>query len=182
LGSTTLPFKDLYLGGKINTLGVIGNLFTQTVTGATHASADPQPATILSTGIGSLGIPANILITGSSLRFKLGGLITCGNGDGFNLLFLGYTTPIITCEGATTDGSYELECEIVVRGTGVSAGMAFNWNFAYYNNGGSLVGTAYDNTVATIDTTAINTFDIQCDLNDAGMTINSTMLILDKSR
>ena len=181
LGSATRRMNNLYLGGLINGLGVIGNLFTQTATSATH-STQTTPTSILSTGVGSLSIPANSLVAGSSLRFKLGGIMTCGNNNDLTFTFLGYTTPNIACDGVTTNGSYELECEIVIRGVGVTASMAINWNFAYYNNGGSLAGTAYDNPVTTIDTTAVNVFDIVCVLVNSGMSINSTMLILDKSR
>jgi hypothetical protein len=187
LGSTAKRMRDLHLGGSIyidgtiNGLGVIGNLFTQTATSATH-STQTTPTSILSTGVGSLTIGANTLVAGSSLRFKLGGIMTCGNGDELTLTFLGYTTPNISCDGATGDGAYELECEIVIRGVGASASMAINWNFAYYNNGGSLAGTAYDNALTTINTTIANNFDVVCVLVNSGMEINSTMLVLDKSR
>jgi hypothetical protein len=88
--------------------------------------------------------------------------------------------PSFNCVGASTGGSWELEAEMTIRGTGVTAGLAVNANFNYYNNGGDLAGSGHDSTISTIDTTIINVFDLQVSLIQSGMSINSSTLTLDR--
>jgi len=179
LGSSTRRMKDLYLGGFINNLGVIGNSFTQTASNTNNTAT--TPFSLIGSGVGSLSFPANTLVSGTTLKFKMTGELTCGNNDNLTFQFFGYTTPNISCPTSVTGETFSFEVEFTVRNTGVSASTALSWEWKYFT-GSDLIGQKGGSTAITIDTTTINTLDLINVLVDGGMSITSTTFTLDKSR
>jgi hypothetical protein len=179
LGSSTRRMKDLYLGGSINNLGVIGNSFTQTASNTNNTAT--TPFSLIGSGVGSLSFPANTLVSGTTLKFKMTGELTCSNNDDLTFQFFGYTTPNISCPTSVTGETFSFEVEFTVRNTGVSASTALSWEWKYFT-GSDLIGQKGGSTAITIDTTTINTLDLINVLVDGGMIITSTTFTLDKSR
>jgi len=179
LGRTDKRMKDLYLAGLINNLGLIGNSFTQTASNTNNTAT--TPFSLIGSGVGSLSFPANSLVIGTTLKFKMTGQFTCANNDDLTFQFLGYTTPTISCPTSASAEAFSFEVVFTVRGTGVAAATALTWKWEYFT-GASVIGQKGGTTLTTIDTTTLNTLDIINVLLDGGMIITSTTFTLDKSR
>ena len=120
-----------------------------------------------STQFGTVTIPPNGFIAGDTFALKVGGAITCANGDTF-ILVLQTTTSIfatfnITIDGALTNGFWELEVEFMIRSTGTTgnASVVSNGNFTYINSVMFSKGVGVNSVEnVTFDTTVSNTLQI----------------------
>ena len=123
--------------------------------------------TITASGIGSLTIPANLLVVGDSFTAKMGGSMTT-QGSGQQIIFRvvsGATTiidtgPIILGNIGATPAAWELELDFFVRTIGAAtvATIVTNGNFLHGTNNYPDNFNSVNST--TFDTTIVNNLDI----------------------
>jgi hypothetical protein len=108
---------------------------------------------------GSSIIPANNFAAGDTFALKVGGSITCANGDIFTLVLTTtssiFAIFIITFDGALTNGFWELEVEFMIRTIGIAgvASIVTIGNFNYINSNGFMKGVG----VNSVENTTLDT-------------------------
>jgi len=159
-------------GTPADVLSVVASsigLYAQTVVSATITNTIVETS-VIGSGVGSLGVPADTFIVGDSYHAKIGGVISAQNNDeltvniksGATILA---TTGLITLEAVTALG-WEMEMDFTIATIGAVGSICTNGNFAYNRNTGSLEGFVFQD-VQPIDTTILNTLDITITWNQA---------------
>jgi hypothetical protein len=139
--------------------GLVGFLSETLFTGtASVTSSGTTAVSMLPTGVGTLTIPANYLVAGSTLRIKLYGTLTTAASPG-TLTFsatLGsstiWTTGALTPTASLSAVGVEVDMIATVHTTGSSGTMATIFKWTYYSGGSS-----YPLSVAGSASEAINT-------------------------
>ena len=131
------------------------------------------------TASGSLMIPSNNFKVGDCYSLKIGGKITCGNNDVFEINILSnfgtpsqvvFATINVIVDGAQTNDWFEIECEFIVRAIGGTGKMSTNCHYSYFNSTNVSKGYGIDNIII---------FDTQIDneLNVIFGTIDNSILL-----
>ena len=151
----------------VNPLGYTRGLYAQTVN-STPITNNTSETDIISTGVGSLTVPANAFQIGDSFNAKLIGHLSCNSSATIRFRIKTGTiiladTGIITLDTATNK-HWEMDIAFTVRTLGAAgvASIASGGMFSYIKNAGTnFEGTDFsivNNT--TFDTTTNNTLKI----------------------
>jgi hypothetical protein len=178
----------LWLSGGSATaqaMQVPGVLFTQTADATTTANS---LTTLLGTGVGSLTLPANILVVGRTIRLTLCGYISVADGGAGTktlTLSLGGVTVATGTSGATFATLVNQEwiatafitCRTAGAGGTVYGGGRWGTQIAA-NGGGSQVFAAATATAAC-NTTGTLAVDLKFNNGDATGTVTTTVAIVE---
>lgn len=160
---STQKALQTYVDGVEQTL--IGTIFTQT---ATRTIANTVTETsLLSTGVGTLTLPANFFVAGKTIRITIGGNVADTGTPTVQLrLKVGGTTLIdsgaITFSSLTTTEEFRCVADIVCRTAGVGGTVAGDVWLTYDTSSGSSAVNGLDIPVATasLDTTVSGALDL----------------------
>jgi hypothetical protein len=166
----------------INLLTPVGGVFCQVVTKLNTGSIGEQ--TLISSGVGSLTVPANTFRQGDSYCLKIGGLKSNANNDTVEIrlksgtIILGTTGSIAL--PALTNSPYDVEVNFTIRQTGgLGTGSIYSTGFFSYTDVGAYRGANFTGT-NTINTTSPNTLDVVSVQSAVGNTITCESFILSK--
>jgi hypothetical protein len=184
-GSRTLLYCDGTnalpgMGTSVTTAGDVQALFTPTATG-TVANTTSE-TTVLGAGIGSLTLPANLLVPGRTLRFKASGVFgTDAAAHTLNMKFkLGATSIVATGAqtptAALTNRLWEMEVLLTCRTVGATGTVIAQGKFAYMaaGTGAPTWWEATSTATTTIDTTGTLAVDLSATWG-AGVTASDTI-------
>lgn len=148
----------------------INVLYTSTADGSVGNTV--TPTSIIGTGAGTLTIPANYLVAGSTIKVKSFGVFTndAGNSIYFQTTLGGSNmglTASNTIIGALSGQTYEIEYTISVRGTGTTAAIVTSVRLTYTSAAGIESVVLNNFSGATVNTTISNAIDFQGRFNAA---------------
>lgn len=159
--------------------------FVQTAT-VTVSGTDAE-TTLISTGAGSVTIPATAWFAGKSFRIVVQGAYSTNADNAANLMFTIKLGSVVIAQSAgifvgfgKTDIPYELRAECICRSTGAS-GTIYSTGIMTYNDGGYIT-TLNDGTgTATVDLTASQTLNITVKLSDdaAGNAVSAFIVTME---
>ena len=169
-----------FLGGRKGHPEAILFVQTNTVTVANTTSE----TTLSGSGVGSLVLPANFLITGRSLRVRGFGYHSSTGNPTITLKFKLGSIVVGTITGTSGNGSndgFEFDGILTCRTTGASGTVFVQGRYEELQNSGLREGGGNTSTT-TIDTTASQTVSItaQWGTANAGNTISLTNFILER--
>ena len=165
-------------------------LFSQTQS-STPVAATTAETTIIGLGVGQLSIPANGFQVGDAFHAKLGGHVSCANGETLRIRIKESSivladTGVMTLN-ATSNDFWEIEADFVIRATG-SAGTAAilsNGQFVYIRNTNLNYDGVGFNTLenTNFDTTVPSTLEITAEWgsNNAANSITTDVFTLIKT-
>lgn len=166
----------------INLLTPVGGVFSQVVTKLNTGATTEQ--TLISSGIGSLTVPANTFRQGDAYCLKIGGLKSNANNDTVEIRLksgatvLGTTGAIVL--PALTNSPYDMEINFTIRQIGVLIiGTVYSTGFFSYTDAGAYRGANFTGT-NTINTTIDNTLNVVSVQSNATNNITCESLILTK--
>ncbi len=166
-------------------------LFAQTASVAVRDTA--TETTLISSGIGTVTIPANYLVVGKTIRLRASGFFrTAGTGSQTLAIRFKYgSTTLLATRNSTafavamTDLHWSIDCEFTVRSIGATGTVFAQAHpcFFYFSNTSNGIKAEILDSIATvtIDTTASTAIDLTADWNSAavGDTITCTNLTLE---
>ena len=153
--------------------------FTQTAT-ATVANTVTE-TTLISTGVGSVTLPATFLVAGRTVRLVIRGIMTATGADTLDLkVKLGGTTLVSTgaiTPAAMTDEGWEVAVDITCRTTGAT-GTVFAQGMAIIDN---VTYNMAATTTTTVDTTGTLAVDVTATWGVAalGNSVRSTNAVVE---
>lgn len=162
-----------------------GAVFTQTADSTTTAN---NLTTIFGTGVGSLTLPANILIAGRTIRIQAGGFISVADGGAGTktlTIKLGGVTVATGTSGATiqtlANQEWICDCFITCRtaGAGGTVYGGGRWYTQIAANGGSSGVFAAATATAAANTTGTLAVDVQFNNGNGTGTITTTFAIVE---
>lgn len=139
---------------------LVKTLFTQTAS-KTVADTDVE-TTLLSSGVGSLTLPANFLKVGTVLRVYLCGFHSSTSNPTATIKVKFGSTEISSGSDSSGNGTakaFHIRCSITCRSVGASGSVVACGEYVELHNNGSsisLLGTA----AVTVDTTTEQTLDL----------------------
>jgi hypothetical protein len=162
-------------------------IFSQTNT--TIVQNTLSAVNVIGTGVGSSTIPSNSFKIGDSYSVKIGGDITCANGDLITWVVRtsagAIFSTLATSLSASTAQPFELEIDFVVRTLGVAtvASISNNGQFTYQQNSQSNYQGGMTNGVnnTTFDTTVDNTLVVTAQPDNVAMIINTFQCIIHRT-
>ena len=171
-------------------LGYNKGLFSQT-TSSTPVAASTTEGSLVGSGIGGTFIPANGFKVGDSFHAKLGGYISCANGEDLRIRIKADSviladTGIMTLSAAS-NAFWEIEADFTIRSLGGPGAGAIrsNGQFVYVKNSNLTYSGAGFNTLenTNFDTTVNNQLEItaQWGSTNATNSISSDTFILVKT-
>lgn len=151
----------------LNAPPTVYGLYAQTADAA--AVVDPIIGSLIGPGVGTLVLPLNSV--GNSFRAKLSGIITCSNTQELTIYvkdgngnFIGSSGLILT--NSSTNGFWDLELDITLRSTGVTGEVVTRGKWSYIpTTGGPSIEASQFTNVNPINTTIVNTLEIQASFN-----------------
>jgi hypothetical protein len=156
-------------------------------TASVTVSGTDAETTLLTTGTGSLTIPAAAWFAGKSFRIVVQGAYSTSGADPANIRFTIKLGSVIIAQSASvmvgsgkTDMPYELRAECVCRSTGAT-GTIYSTGIMAYDEGG-YISTLNDGTgTATVDLTASQTLNISVKLSDdsAGNAVSAFIVTME---
>ena len=157
-------------------------------TNASLPVADPNAGTLVGVGQGDLIFTANSLAVGESYRGRMSGILTSTNTQELSLLFklngvTVATSGLINMLTASIQ-RWSLEFDFTVKNLGVGGEIILSVSFSYLPNTAPALRSHTFNAPITIDTTILNTLDVEAsyNLNEAGAnTIQSQFFVLNKT-
>lgn len=179
---TTPPETDCTIGGVLFSQ-------TQTVTDAVQTTE----TTLVGTGSGSTGIPANFYGTGTTVKFEASGFYSTTGSPGTLTMQVKHsggatgtvvvgTTGAITPISSVTNGVWRLWGNITFRTTGAAGTGIMNTVFELEPSSLSTLTPAnasiVNTTTFTVDTTAIQTINLTSIWSAAGQSISCSNLIM----
>lgn len=176
---------------KINGLGPTGGVYSQTPS-TNYVGIVPETNIITPVaGFGSVTIPAGEFQPGDCYSLKIGGIVTCNNGDLWTVRVrsnFGGAAPVTFATFAVTASTnlaarwWELEVEFSVRAIGVAgvASMSTNGNFTYIDTNAFTRGTGSNTVISTVfSTTILNTLSVTYQGSDASISVfQPTQIVL----
>ena len=182
IGRVTQRVPNVY-ADTLNGLSPTGGLFAQT---ATQTATGTGEQTLITTGVGSLTVPANTFKVGDSFMLKMSGEKTNSNTNTINIRLKSGSTTLASTGTITlpslSSAPWELTSEFTVRAIGGAtvASLSTGGKFVYtdVNNYEGASFSVINNT--TFNTTISNTLNITADQSTAGNTTTCTNLILTK--
>lgn len=168
--------------------GDLHGLFAQTVQLTPITTAPEQ--TLISTGVGSLSIPANAFAVGDSFHAKIGGKLNATGGGGRTEIIIRIKTgtTVLASTGVfdldtATDEGWELELDFTIAAIGATGSICTNGNFVYTKDGSRQVYGYLFQDVGSIDTTVSNTLNITHEYNvlNVGDDIYSANFVLHRN-
>jgi len=175
-------------GSSWKGFGDLHGLFAQTAN-LTPITTAPEK-TLISTGVGSLSIPANEFKVGDSFHAKIGGKLNATGGGGRTEIIIRIKTgtTVLASTGVfdldnATDQGWELELDFTIATIGATGTICTNGNFVYTKDGSRQVYGYLFQDVQTIDTTVSNTLDITHEYNviNGGDDIYSANFVLHRN-
>ena len=171
-------------------LGYNRGLFSQTAS-STPVAASTTEGSLVGSGIGGTFIPANGFKVGDSFHAKLGGFVSCANGEDLRIRIKAGSVVLADTGAmtlnATSNDFWEIEVDFTIRalgGPGVGA-IKSNGQFVYIRNSNLTYDGVGFNTLenTNFDTTVNNQLEItaQRGSTNAINSISSDMLILVKT-
>ena len=156
-------------------------LFTQTAS-VTIADTVTQTS-VVSTGVGSVTLPANFFVVGKTVRVTALGFHSSTGSPSVNVRIKVDGVTIATgtvASGNGTDDGFVIEGILTCRSTGVSGTLQGQGRYAELHSSGAQVGLV-DLAPETIDTTIANVVDVTFKWNTAaaGNTITCTNVTLE---
>lgn len=161
-----------------------GVLFTQTATGTVANTA--AETTLVSTGVGTMTLPANFLVAGRSLRIKASGFFSTISTPNVRwrvklgaVILLDTTT---MAESNFSNMHWELNADITCRTTGATGTVFSQGRVSHITGTGTLDSYPMVNTTATtVNTTAGALLDVMFTYGTANVnnSISQTNLIVD---
>jgi hypothetical protein len=187
-GQSVVSEAEFYRGWDLRLLFAVprvGALFAQTAT-ATVANTVTQ-TTLVSTGVGSVTLPADYLVAGKTLRVRASGFLSDTGTPNLTMRVKFGTTVIastgaVALNGTISNNVWLLECDITCRAAGAS-GTVFGQGKFFFDNSaqtGKTEGMVNTATV-TIDTTAAQAISVtaEWDAASASNTISATNLTVE---
>ena len=198
-GAPVLMASDLDFAGvysllrvlKINGLGPTGGVYSETPS-TNYVGIVPETNIITpAAGFGSVSVPAGEFQAGDCYSLKIGGIVTCNNGDLWTVRVrsnFGGAAPVTFATFAVTTSTnlaarwWELEVEFSVRAIGVAgvASMSTNGNFTYIDSNAFTRGTGSNAIISTVfSTTIMNTLSVTYQGSDASISVfQPTQIVL----
>lgn len=165
-------------------------LFSQTQS-STPVAATTVETTIIGLGVGQLSVPANGFQAGDAFHAKLGGHISCANGETLRIRIKESSivladTGVMTLN-ATSNDFWEIEADFVIRAIGSAGAAAIlsNGQFVYIRNTNLNYDGVGFNTLenTNFDTTVPSTLEITAEWgsNNAANSITTDVFTLIKT-
>lgn len=128
--------EPVYKSELTSGLGYCSGIFSQTSDSLVVTNTTLETS-LIDGGVGNLSIPANTFKVGSSYLVKIGGLISCQNGDSLILksksngsVILGSTGSIVLKQA--TNKVWQMEINLIVRSIGVSGQASIKSHFFFH--------------------------------------------------
>jgi len=128
------------------------------------------PTSIIGSGVGELGVPANNFQVGDSYHAKLGGIVSAANNNALTIIIKSDGTVLATSGliplSTSTNQAWEMEIDFTLTSIGATGSVITNGNFIYNRNSGTYEGRAF-NDIEIINTTTPQTIDIEIQWDQA---------------
>lgn len=166
-----LPIAEVsglgYITKRVSGSNVNAKLFSQTADSTTVTNTTTTTS-ILSTGVGSLTIPANGFVVGDSFFLDIKGDISALNNATLTIQIKSGSVVLATSGAVTlpaiTNKFFEIEVDFTIRaiGAAATASIVTAGEFNYVKDGGNQFEGAMFHTVnnTTFNTTTSNTLDV----------------------
>ena len=177
---------NLNVGGTFNGLTPIGGVFAQIATKTNTEIGAVSYVSLITTGVGSLTVPANTFKVGDTYSLKLSGVKTNGNNNQLTIRLVSGAVLLATTGAiilpSLSSAPYELEVEFTIRAIG-GAGTAYIFTSGNidYTDTGAYKGSNFNSiNTTTFDTTISNTLDIEALQSTVSNIITCSQLVLTK--
>jgi hypothetical protein len=166
-----------------------GGLFAQT-SSSTPITGTVTETSLISTGVGTLTVPANGFTVGDSFSVSIGGVISSANGETVRIrlkagsVLLADTTAVSL--PALSNRFWSLQIQFTIRAIGAAgvASIAANGQFSFSSSGFDILGADLGGVESTnFDTTASNTLSVTAQWGSTNATNNiySNIFIINKN-
>jgi hypothetical protein len=185
-GAITEVKGNLNVGGTFNGLTPIGGVFSQIATKTNTETGAVSYVSLISTGVGSLTVPANTFKVGDTYSLKLSGVKTNGNNNQLTIRLVSGAVLLATTGAIVLPGlsatPYELEVEFTIRAIG-GAGTAYmvtSGNLGYTDTGVYKGSNFNSLNTTTFNTTISNTLGVEALQSTVSNVITCSQLVLTK--
>ena len=185
-GAITEVKGNLNVGGTFNGLTPIGGVFSQIATKTNTEIGAGTYVSLITTGVGSLTVPANTFKVGDTYSLKLSGVKTNGNNNQLTIRLVSGAVLLATTGAlilpSLSAAPYELEVEFTIRAIG-GAGTAYmvtSGNLGYTDTGVYKGSNFNSLNTTTFNTTISNTLGVEALQSTVSNVITCSQLVLTK--